>query len=339
MSDYADAAAAAAGAAYSGASGSDGGALPILLELLGGVTHTLLQLGFALACLAALVLLLVFVFQRRLLYVPVIPGQPAKTYQYTPNDFNMYYRDVPITAADGVKTHGWLCRSKQYTVLRSPVTIFFQENAGNISHRLPFAQMLCATVPSVVFLLSYRGYGASEGTPSQKGIELDAQACIDTVSDQPDVDGNSIVLFGRSLGGAVAVAMALKNPRRIRAVILENTFTSISEMAGKVFPFLRPVVGPGQPLNSLVRERWESLARLKEYFGDESSDEAKAFPPCLCLVSAQDEMVPPEMMERLYASIRSPRKHIVTFAQARHMDAYVRHRDQYWSTVKDFYLR
>lgn len=311
--------------------------LGLLLELGRGLAETLANLAAVALLIVALALAVVFAFQRNLLYVPVIPGQAGRAYDFTPNDFNLFFRDVRITAADGVKTHGWLCRSKQFTVLRGPVTIFFQENAGNIAHRLPFAQMLCAAVPCVVFLLSYRGYGTSEGKPSQKGIELDAQACIDTVSDQPDVDGNSIVLFGRSLGGAVAVSMAIKNPRRIKAVILENTFTSISEMAGKVFPVLKPLVAPGQPLNALVRERWESLAQLEGYFKAGGGDDAPYFPPVLCLVSEKDEMVPPEHMHRLFAAVKSPRKQLVSFPSARHMDAYVRAKDQYWGALVSFY--
>jgi pimeloyl-ACP methyl ester carboxylesterase len=91
-----------------------------------------------------------------------------------------------------------------------------------------------------ILMVEYRGYGTSEGEPSEDGLKLDAQAALDYLHDaRDDVDGRQIFAFGRSLGGAVAIWLAHKNPRRLRGIMIENSFTSIREMAMPIFPFLQ----------------------------------------------------------------------------------------------------
>ena len=128
----------------------------------------------------------------------------------------LLYEDVTLKAADGVRLHAWLIRSPRAPASRGPTVIFFQENAGNIAHRLPnVGELLRHVGPAgagAVLLLSYRGYGHSEGAPSEAGIRRDAQAALDYVRARPDLDPLRVVLFGRSLGGAVAVALAAANP-------------------------------------------------------------------------------------------------------------------------------
>ena len=91
-----------------------------------------------------------------------------------------------------------------------------------------------------ILMVEYRGYGTSEGEPSEDGLKLDAQAALDYLHDaRDDVDGRQIFAFGRSLGGAVAIWLAHKNPRRLRGIVIENSFTSVREMATPIFPFLQ----------------------------------------------------------------------------------------------------
>jgi fermentation-respiration switch protein FrsA (DUF1100 family) len=118
----------------------------------------------------------------------------------------------------------------------SPTVLYFHGNAGNIGHRLHNAQALYSLCGANVLLLEYRGYGKSEGTPSEAGMRLDAQAAMEYLLDHSDVDSNQIIIFGRSLGGAVAIDL-VSNPvymKKAFAMIVENTFTSIPMMATEI---------------------------------------------------------------------------------------------------------
>lgn len=108
----------------------------------------------------------------------------------------------------------------------------FHGNAGNIGYRLPIAKVLVNELRCNVLMLQYRGYGLSSGNPSEKGINIDAQAALDYIRDRRELRGTRLVLYGQSLGGAVCVNLAAKNKRRgdIAGVILENTFTSMRKM-------------------------------------------------------------------------------------------------------------
>jgi len=87
-------------------------------------------------------------------------------------------------------------------------------------------------------MVEYRGYGKSTGTPSEKELQSDAQVVLDYLANRRDIDPNRIIVFGLSLGGAVACNLVSNNPDRVKAVILENTFTSIEDMIEVVFPLV-----------------------------------------------------------------------------------------------------
>ncbi|KAI8565377.1 hypothetical protein RHMOL_Rhmol03G0254200 [Rhododendron molle] len=133
-------------------------------------------------------------------------------------------------------------------------------------------------------------YGTSDGSPSQHGITKDAQAAPDHLVQRTDIDTSRIVVFGRSLGGAVGAALTRNNPEKVAALILENTFTSILDMAGVLLPFLRWFIGGSgskspKVLNFLVRSLWNTvdvIGQIKQ--------------PVLFLSGLQDEMVPPVHM-------------------------------------------
>lgn len=108
----------------------------------------------------------------------------------------------------------------------------FHGNAGNIGHRVPIAKVLEENLGCNVFMLEYRGYGLSTGTPDENGINLDAQTALDFIRNQKETEGGKVIVYGQSLGGAVAVQLVARNQEAgdITAMILENTFTSIREM-------------------------------------------------------------------------------------------------------------
>eukprot|EP00892_Ulva_mutabilis_P002384 jgi/Ulvmu1/12146/UM085_0010.1 len=119
-----------------------------------------------------------YVFQEKLLYVPKIPGVPDEFAAY-PNDFGLQHEELWVDSADGVKLYCWhVWPSNTAVGAKLPVVIFFQENAGNMSFRLPFIALLIKHLRCAVFVLGYRGYGKSEGSPSQKGLEMDADTAL-----------------------------------------------------------------------------------------------------------------------------------------------------------------
>jgi pimeloyl-ACP methyl ester carboxylesterase len=122
--------------------------------------------------------------------------------------------------------------------------------------RLPNLYEMYNRLKCNIFAVHYRGYGASEGEPSEQGLQLDAEAVFEYVSNMKEVDSDLIILFGRSLGGAVAIYLASKYPNEIAGTIVENTFTCISDMVDRLFPFLKPLK------KYLLRIDWPSHKRV-----------------------------------------------------------------------------
>ena len=147
-----------------------------------------------------------------------------------------------------------------------------------------------------VFAVEYRGYGDSEGEPSERGLTLDGVAAWKYLLTRSDViDTSNIVIFGRSLGGAVAIHLASilqneskKSDEEIRpsALLLENTFTSVQEMAVQLFPLLRAT---SCIMDRLLENKWQNIDRIENVNC-----------PILFLSGAKDNIVPPSHMKRLY---------------------------------------
>ncbi|XP_027176236.1 alpha/beta hydrolase domain-containing protein WAV2 isoform X1 [Coffea eugenioides] len=272
---------------------------------------------------------LLVAFQEKLVYVPVLPGL-TKSYPITPARLRLLYDDVWLRSSDGVRLHAWFI--KLLPESRGPTILFFQENAGNIAHRLEMVRIMLQRLQCNVFMLSYRGYGASDGYPSQHGITMDAQAALDHLVERTDIDTSRIVVFGRSLGGAVGAVLAKNNPDKVAGLILENTFTSILDMAGVLLPVLKWFIGGSdskhpRPLNFLVRSPWRTIDVVGE-----------VKQPILFISGLQDEMVPPSHMQLLYAkaAARNNRCLFVEFPTGMHMDTWLAGGDRYWKTIEDF---
>lgn len=282
--------------------------------------------GVLCTCIALLV-----AFQEKLVYVPVVPGM-TKGYPITPARLRLTYEDVWLTSADGIRLHAWFI--KLLPECRGPTILFLQENAGNIAHRLEFIRILLQKLKCNVFMLSYRGYGASDGNPSQHGIIKDAEAALEHLLQRTDIDTSRIVVFGRSLGGAVGAALAKNNPEKVSALILENTFTSVLDMAGVLLPFLKWFIGGTDSkgpriLNCLVRSPWNTIDLI---------DQIEQ--PILFLSGSRDEMVPPSHMRRLYEKAkRNLRCFFVEFPTGMHMDTWFVGGDRYWQTIHHFLVK
>jgi len=153
-----------------------------------------------------------------------------------PNEQGMDYKDVWITTRDKVKIHAWFIKAHRNQSQHFRTLIFFHGNAGNIGSRLPNIEILVKVLMCNVLIIDYRGYGNSEGTPSEEGLALDAEATLEHALSDPEINNDKIYVFGRSLGGAVAAQLAMNKSDHLKGVILENTFTSIGEMVDALMP-------------------------------------------------------------------------------------------------------
>lgn len=202
--------------------------------------------------IAGSLLTALYVFQEKLLYHPSLP---SREYEKKPDDYAMTYVDAEIVAEDGVKIHAWLITQPNST--NASTFLYFHGNAGNLSHRLPDVRQFYASGFNIL-MVSYRGFGASEGFPTEAGIKLDAKAALEYARDRTDVlDVSRLYLFGRSIGGACALSVATipESSQMLRGIVLENTFTSIDDMIDSIMPALRFV----KPLN---RNKWNSLESI-----------------------------------------------------------------------------
>ncbi len=114
----------------------------------------------------------------------------------------------------------------------------FHGNAGNIGHRVPIAKVLQEHIGCNVLMLEYRGYGLSTGTPNEEGLMIDAQTGLDYIRQLEETRSGKIIVYGQSLGGAVAIQLVAKNQNAgdLVGLILENTFTSIRKMIPRYIP-------------------------------------------------------------------------------------------------------
>lgn len=155
-----------------------------------------------------------------------------------------------------------------------------------------------------IFIVEYRGYGKSTGTPSEDGIQIDAQSALNYILKHEDVDPNKIFVFGRSLGGAVAIDLASRNPDSIKALVVENTFTSVPSMVDVLFPVLKY-------FKFLSRNQWFSEEKIKHIQI-----------PTLFLSGRKDQLIPPSMMDKLFESCGSVDKNFEAFENGYHEDTW-----------------
>jgi fermentation-respiration switch protein FrsA (DUF1100 family) len=272
---------------------------------MGTMPRPLLTAGFLAAgivLLAAVLLLAVFVLgQNRLLYFP------TRRFAVTPAALGLEADELAVVAEDGVRLHGWWIRGAGKRAL-----LFFHGNAGNIADRLERAKILHARFGLDVFLVDYRGYGFSQGSPSEEGLYRDARA-VYRVAVSAGFRSEQIVIFGESLGAAVAVDLARRSP--CAGLVIEAPFLSIPEIARVHYPFVPAL---------FVRSRFDNLSKI-----------AEVAVPKLILVPELDEVVPPDHGRRLFEAARGVRE-LYVVPGARHNDAYVVGGEPYWKAWEEF---
>ena len=220
---------------------------------------------------------------------------PERDVQADPSQFGLTYEDISFVASDGVELHGWFVPGRSSLTL-----LWFHGNAGNISHRLNNLRLLHNELEVNVFIFDYRGYGRSQGEPSEQGTYLDAEAALDYLGSRKDVSLEHLVYFGRSLGAAVAVEMGIRYPPY--ALILESAYTSVPNMARRVYPFF--------PIWPFLQTQYNSLAKI-----------SKVNAPVLILHGNEDDIVPIEEGEQLFDAAKDPKQFYIIHG-AEHNNTY-----------------
>jgi fermentation-respiration switch protein FrsA (DUF1100 family) len=243
-------------------------------------------------------------FEKEFIYFP------HRELALTPGDLALVFEDVVLTADDGTRLHGWY-----FPLPESRISVLFcHGNAGNISHRLDRVLLIRSKLQAEIFLFDYRGYGRSQGRPDEEGTYLDGRAAIGFLIDERQIPTDRIILFGESLGAAIAVQLSLDFPAR--ALVLESAFTSIPDMARAVYPFL--------PVGRFLRTRYDNLAKIPN-----------VGKPLLILHGTRDRIVPFDQGRRLFEAAREP-KRLFAIEGAGHNDTFIVGGDTYWEAWREF---
>jgi len=218
-----------------------------------------------------------------------LPFYPTRTVAATPAAVGLGYEDVRIRTQDGKTLAGWFLPApadQNALPAAGKTLLFLHGNAGNISHCLDSLDNF-HKLGFAVLIIDYRGFGQSTGTPSVMGTLFDAIAAWDWLAEHKNSRPESIVVFGRSIGGGVAAALAGKvNPG---ALIMESTFTCLHDVVKSLYPYL--------PARVLLPQDFDSIASLR----------GKTF-PLLVVHSPDDEIVPYALGEALFAAYRGPKQ-------------------------------
>lgn len=223
---------------------------------------------------------------------------------------SLLIEDIHFVAVDGVKLHGWYCP------VESPraVVLMSHGNAGNITHRAETIGLWQRYLNVSFCIYDYRGYGRSEGSPNELGVYADERAAYQWLTDEKRVAPSDIVLYGESIGAAVALELAMNVP--IGALILESPFTSAVEMGERTMPWI--------PVRRLMRNRFESIDKIANYHG-----------PLLVTHGTRDSIVPFEMGERLFKVANEP-KRFYAVRGADHNDVPFVGGSRYFQAIDDF---
>jgi uncharacterized protein len=235
---------------------------------------------------------------------------PIRRIEQTPDQFGLKYEDVTLTTSDGVRLNGWFLpcgHDARLTIL------FLHGNAGNISHRLEKLNAL-HDLGVDTLIIDYRGYGRSEGKPNEEGTYRDAQAAYDYLTQQRKIAPRSVVVYGESLGTAVAADLAHKV--EVGGLVFEEGFTSTGDVGQRMFPFL--------PVRWLVRNKYDTLSKMPRINA-----------PLLIFHSRDDEVFPMRHAQRLLAAANGPKQ----FVELRggHNDAFLVSERIYRDALEKFF--
>jgi uncharacterized protein len=236
------------------------------------MTHLFLTLLAAYVAIAALM----YVLQRYMLYHPKRYIKPPEIYGL--NDFGEHFTQ----AVDGTRLQLWYKSAANHL----PTIAYFHGNADHIGGRASIYRAL-ADQGFGVLALSYRGYGKSEGSPTEHGLYHDARAAIEFLTKEKQVDAAHIMLFGESLGTGVAVQMA--NEYRVAGLILQSPYISVEDRASELYRYI--------PVKLLIKDKFRSIDKIRSVTA-----------PLLILHGERDSVIPAKHGHKLYEWANQPKQ-------------------------------
>lgn len=214
--------------------------------------------------------------QRWLMFQPSLGGQYP---EHTPADFGMAFEDLHLQAADGNLIHGWFVPAAE---AEAPVVLFLHGNAGNIGLRLDHIQQLHRQGLAVL-IIDYPGFGHSSGVPEETALNVSVRAAWDELM-RRGYAKNKVVVYGRSMGGPLAAILA--SDVQPGGLMLESTFTRVTDLAARLYP-------------------WLPVGLLMHYQLDTAEALSRVHCPVLVMHSPDDEIVPYQYGRKLYQQLNS----------------------------------
>lgn len=248
--------------------------------------------------------LLLYLIQDHMIFFP------DKTVAYDPSAVNLQWEDARFETEDGNELHGWYIPHKE----SEKILLFSHGNAGNISHRLGFLEMLYSEGIST-FIYDYRGYGNSTGRPDEKGLYKDIQAAWTYLTGEMGYEEGQVILFGKSLGGSVSAWLA--QSVKPNGLILDSAFTSARDVASDVYPFIP---------SRLVHSEFTTIDYIRNITV-----------PVLIMHSPDDNIIPFRHGEELYEAASEP-KYFIELSGG-HNDNFMVSGKQYFEALKRFINR
>jgi fermentation-respiration switch protein FrsA (DUF1100 family) len=271
--------------------------------------------------LAAGLVIAIMAFEDKLIYFPSkypdgfwdVDNIPSRDGTIVPKVEDCYFE-----TSDGLRLHGWFCSPHRKSggalvpVATEMVMLWFHGNAGNITYRYDMIRGMME-LPVKVFIIDYRGYGRSEGKPTERGLYLDARAAWEYLTNTRGVPADDIIIFGKSLGGAPAIDLASQVPPA--GLIIQSSFTSAADMAASVLPFFPTV---------FLHTKMDSISKI-----------ANAHCFKLFIHSPADEIIPYKLGRRLYEAAPEP-KEFYEVKGAPHNSTYIVGGKNYFDAIRRF---
>lgn len=236
----------------------------------------------------------------------VYPIPPVERGDWSPTSFQ--FEDVNFTSADGTKLHGWFLQHANST----RAILYCHGNGEDVASVGELGAHLSRELRTSVFVFDYRGYGRSDGTPNEAGCIADGLAAQLWLAQRMKIRPDEVVVMGRSLGGAIALALAAENGAG--ALILESAFPTMPDVAALHYPWL--------PVRWIMKNRYDNLARITHYDG-----------PLLQSHGTADGLIPIQLAQTLFNASPSAQKNWLVFDDLGHNDLPPR---RYYANLADF---
>ena len=233
---------------------------------------------------------------------------PDKNITFYPDQINLEYKDISIRTSDNIGINGWYIPGEK----NSDLVIFCHGNAGNISGRIETIRLINELNLSLL-IFDYRGFGKSEGDISEAGLYLDIEAVYQYATKNLNIDKKKIIIWGRSLGAAVAIDFVSRYS--IDKLIIESAFTSIPDMGQTIYPFF--------PVKFVCTHKFASINKIHNV------NASKLF-----IHSPQDELVPFSFGKKLYNKATSPKSFLEINGD--HANGFFEYKEDYIKGIKSF---